>query len=155
MRWSLEHIHAQQSESMRKQEEWKIWLKSHIPCVRAVDGPDSELAVEMEEAANAALTYDVFAGLQEQAIQKLSPQGSSDEYIHGLSNMALLNTGDNAALSNSVFAVKRDKIIEMDKEDQVYPLLHKNGLSEVLHAVGGQPAPLLGRGRQGCLHPDD
>ncbi len=27
--WSLEHIHAQQSEGMKKREEWKEWLRLH------------------------------------------------------------------------------------------------------------------------------
>ena len=31
--WSLEHIHAQQSEGMRTQEVWREWLALHIPSV--------------------------------------------------------------------------------------------------------------------------
>lgn len=41
--------------------------------------------------------------------------------MHTLDNLALLSCSDNAALSNSVFAVKRDKIIEMDKNGQFIP----------------------------------
>lgn len=34
--WSLEHIHAQQSEGLRTQEMWKKWLELHIPSVKSV-----------------------------------------------------------------------------------------------------------------------
>lgn len=48
--WSLEHIHAQQSEVMRTQEVWKEWLKLHIPSVQSVDNNQVELIKDMQEA---------------------------------------------------------------------------------------------------------
>ena len=39
--------------------------------------------------------------------------------------MALLNSSDNAALNNSTFDVKRNKIIEMDKIGQYIPFCTK------------------------------
>ena len=43
-----------------------------------------------------------------------------------ISNLALLNTYDNAVLSNSTFDVKRNLIIEMDKKGQYIPFCTKN-----------------------------
>ena len=45
--------------------------------------------------------------------------------MHSISNLALLNTSDNAALNNSTFAVKRNQIIEMDKKGQFIPFCTK------------------------------
>ena len=39
-----------------------------------------------------------------------------NSYSHGLANMALLDVSQNAALSNSVFDVKRHRVINYDKE---------------------------------------
>ena len=50
---------------------------------------------------------------------------SADEdraYMDSITNMALLGTEDNAALNNSTFDVKRNKILEMDKNGDYIPI---------------------------------
>ena len=61
-----------------------------------------------------------FESLQLRIFQQLSVAGNT-EYLHTISNLALLNCGDNAALSNSTFDAKRNMIIEMDKEGKYIP----------------------------------
>lgn len=123
--WSLEHIHAQQSEGLRTQEAWKEWLKLHIPSVQAVSQGKEELIHEMQEAKDSPmLQRETFEALQQRVVELLSVKGNT-EYLHSISNLTLLNTGDNAALSNSTFDVKRNKIIEMDKAGQFIPFCTK------------------------------
>lgn len=123
--WSLEHIHAQQSEVMRTQEVWKDWLKLHIPSVQSVDNNQVELIKDMQDAIkNPKLDGTEFTGLQQRVVELLSAKGNT-EYLHSIGNMALLNSSDNAALNNSTFDVKRNKIIEMDKKGQYIPFCTK------------------------------
>ena len=61
-----------------------------------------------------------FTQLQEEVFRVLSGSGDVD-YLDGLANLALLNCGNNSALGNSVFAVKRDFIIDMDKRGDFIP----------------------------------
>lgn len=123
--WSLEHIHAQQSEVMRTQEVWKEWLKLHIPSVQSVDNNQVELIKDMQEAIEKPkLDGTEFTGLQQRVVELLSAKGNT-EYLHSIGNMALLNSSDNAALNNSTFDVKRNKIIEMDKIGQYIPFCTK------------------------------
>lgn len=122
--WSLEHIHAQQSESLRTQEAWREWLRLHIPSINEVAG-DGELAGAMQAAVDAErLERAEFEDLQQRAVAKLSVEGNA-EYLHSISNLALLSANDNAALNNSTFDVKRNQIIEMDKEGQFIPFCTK------------------------------
>ena len=123
--WSLEHIHAQQSEGLRTQEMWKKWLELHIPSVIAVSG-DSNLAAEMEATINKEKIDrdNDFAPLQQKVIDLLSAKGNR-EYLHSIGNLALLKASDNAALNNSTFDVKRNMIVEMDKEGQYIPFCTK------------------------------
>lgn len=122
--WSLEHIHAQHSEGMKDQKSWKEWLALHIPSVRSI-AEDDALVLEMQQAIGAPkLEGDLFRALQERVLQLLSAEGSV-VYLHSISNLALLNTCDNAALNNSTFDVKRNKIIEMDKQGQYIPFCTK------------------------------
>lgn len=119
--WSLEHIHAQQSEGLRTQEMWKEWLRLHIPSVKAINADAVELVSQMEAAINKEkLERTEFDLLQQQVLDMLSVKGNA-EYLHSISNMALLNSSDNASLNNSTFDVKRNVIIEMDKNGQYIP----------------------------------
>ena len=123
--WSLEHIHAQQSEGLAKQALWKEWLELHIPSIKNVCKPEDTLISEMEAAlADENLKRDTFDKIQEKAIDRLSEKGSRD-YINSIANLALLNTSDNAALNNSTFDVKRNAIIEMDKKGKYIPFCTK------------------------------
>lgn len=119
--WSLEHIHAQQSEGLKTQEMWKEWLSLHIPSVKAVSDNSGELIEQMGSAiVKGKLERQEFETIQQKVLELLSVKGNT-EYLHSIANMALLNSADNAALNNSTFDVKRNKIIEMDKEGQYIP----------------------------------
>lgn len=123
--WSLEHIHAQQSEGMRTQEQWKEWLKLHRPSIEALDGEHASLLEEMQQALDKQkLERHEFETVQDKVIAVLSVQGNT-EYLHSIANLALLNTADNAALNNSTFDVKRNAIVEMDKAGQYIPFCTK------------------------------
>ncbi len=119
--WSLEHIHAQQSEGLKTLDEWKEWLELHVASVKALVGEGDPLYIETQKAINKkTLDRAEFESLQLRIIQLLSVSGSG-EYLHTISNLALLNCGDNAALSNSTFDAKRNMIIQMDKEGKFIP----------------------------------
>ena len=119
--WSLEHIHAQRSEGLTKQEDWKEWLRLHIPSIRNVSTESDDLVTAMEEAIDKkALRGEEFKELQDKVLDELSVEKNTD-YLHTISNLALLNTSDNAALNNSTFDVKRDEIIKRDKRGEFIP----------------------------------
>lgn len=123
--WTLEHIHAQQSEGMNTQKEWRMWLTDHVESLKSLEEPDEELIAEIEELlAEEEIKKNDFEKLQAKAIEKLSAQGI-DDYMHTIGNLALLNGGDNAALSNSAFDVKRNKIIERDQKGLYIPYCTK------------------------------
>ena len=123
--WSLEHIHAQQSEGMRTQEVWKEWLVRHIPSVKVVGQNQDELIAEMQAAVDKEkLDGSEFDAIQQKVLEILSVSGNT-EYLHSIANLALLNTADNAALNNSTFDVKRNAIVDMDKRGQYIPFCTK------------------------------
>lgn len=100
---------------------WKEWLRLHIPSVQAVGSDCADLIAQMQAAiAKENLERTEFDQLQQQVIDMLSVKGNA-EYLHSISNLALLSSSDNAALSNSTFDVKRNVIIAMDKGGQYIP----------------------------------
>ena len=118
--WSLEHIHAQQSEGLRTQEMWKKWLELHISVKSVSDTPDELIGLMKSAIAKEKLERQEFDAIQQKVVELLSVKGNT-EYLHSIANMALLSTADNAALNNSTFDVKRNEIIKMDKAGQYIP----------------------------------
>ena len=126
--WSLEHIHAQQSEGLKNTKLQIKWIEMHIESVKAVSssGENLELSEKMKEivASNTIESRNVFDNIFNEVCNVLSVDGDSD-YIHSLANMALLKKNDNAALNNSTFDVKRNKIVEMDQKGAFIPYCTK------------------------------
>lgn len=142
--WSLEHIHAQNAESLNTTEKRKEWLSIHKEVLQSmVERENLENAIkekgqqkstikaqikELRDLLNAiekmeqqnSIVKAQFDELQKQVFSQLSNETGGD-YLDSLANMALLNIGNNAALNNSVFEVKRRKIIEMDKAGAYIP----------------------------------
>ena len=67
--------------------------------------------------------------------------------MHGLGNLALLQRDFNSKLNNAVFALKRERILELDESRGLHPSLHPKRVPEVLHGERG-PAALHFGGRR-------
>lgn len=124
--WSLEHIHAQHSENLTTEKQWRLWLEEHKKAIESLDKSVVEAERHgwlLSDLAAVLKKQTVGSGdfnrLQEQITQILSADGG--EGMHRIGNLALLSKTDNAAISNSVFAVKRRHIIVMDMNGQFIP----------------------------------
>lgn len=140
-KWSLEHIHAQNSESLQKADDWENWLVQHRDSLIEINkyekDPNKRKKIEdvlKKVATSISLIADEnfkgqkraeFDAVYADVIDLLS-DGDDRSQTHTLSNMALLTTQENAALSNSTFDVKRKRIIEMDKNGDYIPPCTKN-----------------------------
>lgn len=126
-RRTLEHINAQQEHKMKTRDIWKEWLRLHMRSVEAVSSGSnqSELIEEMQAAIeNNELEALKFEELYAKTIAVLGGKESVGR-MHGIGNLALLDSAQNSALSNSAFDVKRNKIIEMDRNGQFIPFCTK------------------------------
>ncbi len=146
--WSLEHIHAQNSESLKSNQEWRSWLVLHkksltelkktlISNTTEIRGMELSQEIEMtcseidgviahiDDKNYKGSIREEFARVSKLVVDILS-DGDDKSMIHTISNMALLTVGENAALSNSTFDVKRMTIIEMDKKGDYIPVCTKN-----------------------------
>ena len=129
--WSLEHIHAQNSLKLNTQEKWKEWLGHHIESVKGMaegekEGEVTQLLADIHSAIkNERLTDVQFTKLADHITHLLSEENEAVEYIHSLSNMALLQASANSALSNGLFDAKRRAIIKMDSQGLYIPYCTK------------------------------
>ena len=56
--------------------------------------------------------------------------------MHEMSNMALLTSGDNAALNNSCFAYKRIKLLQLERKGKFIPPCTHNVFLKVYSPIG-------------------
>lgn len=140
--WSLEHIHAQNSESLKTNREWRDWLVLHKRSLAGLmktyeeDSPKYQSISKIIDKINCVISHiddknykgsirDEFSAIASAVVDILS-DGNDKTQMHSLSNMALLTVGENAALNNSTFDVKRIKVLDMDKAGDYIPICTKN-----------------------------
>ena len=124
--WSLEHIHAVNSQETGTQAQWREWLELHRASLKNFPDDNRDLLREIDKLLNRKnLTSELFVPLQRKILEKLSPEGLSDESIDTIANLALLKCADNSALGNSVFDVKRNEIIKLDMTGAFIPFCTK------------------------------
>lgn len=123
--WSLEHIHAQQSEGLATERSWREWLEEHLKVLKKMKGDNLALIDEIKHVLSGKIKTETFKEIHERVVECFSAT-EDDGSMHGISNLALLGFEDNAALNNSVFSVKRNIIIKKDKNGDYIPLCTKN-----------------------------
>lgn len=129
--WSIEHIHAQNSEGLKTVDLQLEWLEWHLPSLKAIhrDESDNELVRDVEKAIDdirqsGRFIRSDFDDIFRRVVSDLSDTTDTD-YINTLPNLALLSCGHNTCLSNSTFDVKRNLIIKMDKSGEFIPYCTK------------------------------
>ena len=85
------------------------------------------------------LSENTFRQLEARVVAAFSaadPTGDDD--LHSITNLALLSREDNSALSNSVFEVKRRKILERDRNGEYIPACTRNVFLKYYTHAGAQ-----------------
>ncbi len=129
--WSLEHIHAQSAESLTTAQEWGEWLRLHRHALESRDDIDKDLQRDVLDRINSVLAQPTitkadFDPLEYELLPLLSQSGETTDDIDSISNLALLASSDNSALNNSVFAVKRSEILQLDLRGSYVPVCTRN-----------------------------
>lgn len=134
--WSLEHIHAQKSENLKNNKLVYEWLVAHLRILEQgqLEGWESladelrDFKENLERNPEMANVRDRFSDVQAKTIAFFTGKDGDDgmdDYRDCISNMALLDSSQNAALSNYVFDVKRDIIKDYDRDGRYIPFCTK------------------------------
>ena len=137
--WTLEHIHAQNSERIDHsiKDKWVEWFDENKKVLERLSSrlPNDEnlklLISFFNNEYNRLINYKdkytfndvtkVF-DLVLKYFNDLSAQEGTPTVMHGISNMALLSGSTNASIGNSVLEVKRQMIMDDDAKGNYIPL---------------------------------
>ncbi len=128
-KWSLEHIHAQNSEYIIKKENQKKWLTDHIQSLSNQNNADfEELIKRMKKLCNdSEIEKEEFESIVNDVYLAINQLSDTDKQsIHSISNLCLVDTHTNSQLNNSVFDVKREKIKNRELKGHYIPICTRN-----------------------------
>lgn len=125
--WSLEHIHAQNAVDLSTAEQWSEWLRLHRDALESLPniGPAERVDLESRiDEARPEITEERFHELEQELALYFVPAGTAtaEGDDHSIANLALLDSRDNSALSNSMFEVKRLAVLERDRAGSYIPI---------------------------------
>ncbi|MFW5871615.1 MAG: DUF262 domain-containing protein [bacterium] len=128
-KWSLEHIHAQNSQSIVKMENQLTWLDDHIRSLDNQNNPAFEKLIKHMKALKVSddikqEKFDIIVNKVYSAIKKEAEIDESN--THSISNLCLVDVNTNSKLNNSVFDVKREKIKEREIQGHYIPVCTRN-----------------------------
>ncbi|MCR5862311.1 hypothetical protein LRS05_09210 [Flavobacterium sp. J372] len=119
--WSLEHIHAQQSEELKTDKQKRHLLNEQKKYFSYHN--KSELLDEIEQLlAMSKIEQDRFDIVQNKVFNEYSDSATT----HSIKNLALLAVPDNSCLNNNIFPIKRDLIKSLDEKGSFIPICTKN-----------------------------
>jgi len=128
-KWSLEHIHAQNSQSIIKKENQVTWLNDHIQSLNNHNNLAFEKIIKSMKALKELdeIDQEVFENIVTNVYYAIKEDANIDESkIHSISNLCLVDSNTNSKLNNSVFDVKREKIKERELLGHYIPVCTRN-----------------------------
>lgn len=127
--WSLEHIHAQNSEELKNEEAQNKWLDEHKDFI------DNDYNKSENEKMN----------LQKLCVDYIKEYKESGKkpVIQDISNMALMIMKDNDEIDNKTFDEKRDYIARLEERGSFIPICTKKVFSKAYTKSAEHPVHFL------------
>ncbi len=139
--WTLEHIHAQNSELIdgSDRNKWAEFIEENIKALK-------KLAFRFKETANdpsplietlkenlkrakdkndKKFSFSIIQRLYSEIatyFDRFAENDGTSSDLHSISNLALLSGKINSAIGNSVFEVKRQAIVDLDAQGEYIPV---------------------------------
>lgn len=123
--WSLEHIHAQNTQDISEDSKFKVWKIEMENLLRELPDENKDLFDTLNKINNDKELIEEF----EKELEFITGEFIEEDKMHSLSNLTLLSKELNSSLGNKVFFQKRKQIMEWEKvtnDDFFIPLATKN-----------------------------
>jgi len=125
-KWSLEHIHAQNSEEIKRDADKKALLESQKEYFKREENNDMPEKVEEILKDDNYKDSEKFKKIQDEIFNMFADKNANSQNLHTIHNLALLSGADNSCLNNNIFPIKREIIINLDKKGKFIPIGTRN-----------------------------
>ncbi|ETD26837.1 DUF262 domain-containing protein [Helicobacter canis] len=133
--WSLEHIYAQNSKSIKESIESKNnddiikWLEQVL---LHIDENDALLKQEIEQSKEKR-------EFKEELFDKINESFKNNETLHRIQNLTLLDKESNSKIGNQIFSRKRKEIQKLGEQDKLIPIATKKVFEKVFSTDKSNP----------------
>lgn len=125
--WNIEHVRSITADKPERHHERVKWLGN---CLSYLESGSAE--PELQESIRSFLALpqtdagnDIFDPLYEHVLAHFN-EGSDEAADHSIANLALLDEHTNKSYKNAVFAVKRQRLLQLDQAGIFVPLCTRN-----------------------------
>ncbi|NOH97751.1 DUF262 domain-containing protein [Vibrio sp. 99-70-13A1] len=137
MSWDIEHIHAQQSKELDAVKQYQAWYSdqqtllatNHIPEAQKqqlIEALEHWYSQSQNDLTSHRELRNVYIELLESVVGEIP-----DDEVHGIDNLCLLPSRVNRSIGNEVFAIKRERIINYERKQNLFiPIGTKNVFSK-------------------------
>lgn len=125
--WNIEHVRSITADKPERHHERRSWLGnccSYLESINAEPGLQEGIRSFME-LPQADASNDIFDPLYDRVIAYFK-EDTDEEADHGIANLALLDEYTNKSYKNAVFAVKRQRLLQLDQAGIFVPLCTRN-----------------------------
>ena len=126
-RWDIEHVRSVTSDKPERPSDRVIWL-GHILSYLRFQKEEDVLCEEIEtflKLPQSEALHEVFDPLYDKVLVSFR-ENTGEEADHGIANLALLDEHTNRSYKNAVFAVKRQRLLQLDQAGIFVPLCTRN-----------------------------
>jgi len=127
--WNIEHVRSVANDQPVRHSDRKRWLEHALRYLvsmnRKKDRKLSHAIAEYVKKSQTEADDDEFETLYE-SILKVFKESSDKAPDNGIGNLTLLDEGTNKSYKNAVFAVKRQRLLELDQAGIFVPLCTRN-----------------------------
>lgn len=125
--WDIEHVRSVALDRPASRKGQQEWLDACLGYFQSTDTePDLIQEIQAHLSLAAVPTTDaLFESLYEKILRAFD-ESDSDEADHSVANLVLLDSATNRSYKNAVFAVKRHRILSLDRGGVYVPLCTRN-----------------------------
>lgn len=124
--WDIEHIRSVTDDQPERYHERKNWLGACLGCLK--QNNETDLCSKIEsfiELSQAEATNEKFDFIYKEILRFFGEDVEGD-VVHGIANLTLLDEHTNRSYKNAPFAVKRQRLLDIDQHGIFVPLCTRN-----------------------------
>ncbi len=125
--WHIEHVRSVAPDRLANHSEQIQWLKHSRDYLQST-GEEEELSEDIAEFLTLSkheATEDAFASIYKRVIDAFKEQNKGQP-DHSIANLVLLDQETNQSYKNAAFAVKRRRLLSLDRAGVFVPLCTRN-----------------------------
>lgn len=150
--WSLEHIYAQNSNSIKNSKKNKAineireWLEEVAKYIKNIETDNDNTLIDRIKSSIENNSFD------DELFDEIDDYYRNDISLNSISNLCLLDEVSNSTIGNMIFSKKREKIQELARAKKLIPIATEKVFNKEFSSSSGDPNYFLKEDRDDYMN---